>query len=124
MPPSDTKIGTFYILDPKVAANCYRALAFTYLTVFFSAALGGPKTFFLVAWRIGVVLLAYELMRRKFNWKDSLATDVVLAPVQDGLEEAQQVVQEVVQMLCNMLTPIIVATIQVAVEEYEISRSG
>lgn len=76
------KVGPFVLGD-----NAARALAsisvFLPLAILFLAAFQGPCEFGLAAWRIGVCLVAYNVIRRMGGWDEDGSCDIVLAPAEE-----------------------------------------
>lgn len=74
-------IGPLKIPVPPLIHNLQRAIIMFLSLAFFVAALVGPRTLFLMLWRVSVVLLGYHILGRMLGWKHKAKEDLLLAPV-------------------------------------------
>lgn len=80
-----TMLGPFEITGSTDSPPFIEYVGLMYMVILFLAALSGPKTLFLMAWRLGMFLAAYDQARQRLAWNEDISRDVLLSSVERGI---------------------------------------
>lgn len=75
------RLGPFHLTASSLTYNLQWAIIALVALVVLVAAFSGPKTLFLMLWKMSVVLLGYRMLGKMLGWEDDMSEDVIMASV-------------------------------------------